>query len=159
MKFILRFLLLIFALSVLSSCLSRNEGMVSSPEVTATTVKSKIVIQPWPGTGPTYKVGDILDFQIKNISSETIKFDRNFGVKILQKGGTDWIPVKNGEGYPEVENILHPDNINPGGLSLFVFPKLDSLQTQTIIRIEINGYVENDPTNIVTTYVDVLYNP
>lgn len=122
-------------------------------------MNSKILLEPNPGMPQVHKNGDTLVFLIRNLSSSTISFDQDFGVKIFQKEGTTWKTVENNWGYPEGENILPTTAVSRTGLALFVFPDLGDLKDSTNVRIIAIGHVKDKPDEQVGAYIDVLYNP
>lgn len=162
MRKIIVFLLLLLGVLVFSSCQSKsnsNSEKLPGIDIPLSEMNSKIRLEPDPGMPQVHKNGETLGFLIRNQSSSTISFGKDFGIKIFKKQGAAWILVENMNGYPEGANILPTTKESPVGLAFFVTPNLEGLNESTNVRIVVIGYVTNKSAEQVGGYIDVLYKP
>lgn len=115
-----------------------------------------IVPQAWN----TFKLGDVIDLQIVNISNKTLVFDKNFGSRIFLVEDGQWVEVKNTLASIGEDNILmKPPTNNQNGTNGYSV-KLDASEKtgKTEVRIYIFGK-SSDTEEIVGAYTDLILKP
>lgn len=156
------FFLLLFSVLSLSACTAKSTSTVENMpgiDIPIAELNTKVFMLNYPDNPSTYKNGDILNFQIKNRSTNTIVFDQNYGTKIFLRDGTEWKLIENLMGYPDAENLLPTNETYPPGFNIFVLPDVGDLKGSTTVRIVVIGHVKDRPAEQVGAYIDVKYIP
>lgn len=156
------YFLLLFSVLILSACTAKSTsaaGNMPGIDIPMAELNTKVVMLNYPDNPSTYRNGDILNFQIKNRTTNTIVFDQNYGAKIFLRDGIGWKIIENRMGYPDGGNLLPTNETYPPGLNIFVIPDVGDLQSNAIVRIVIIGHVKDNPPEQVGAYIDVQYTP
>jgi hypothetical protein len=106
----------------------------------------------------SHKNGELLTFQIINLSNVPVVFPENYGVKIFTKKDGAWIDVTNNS-YNAGDTFYLPTRDSyPLGDLVDTMPFIVGLASPITVRVIIIGHKENDNEQ-VGAYVDVTINP
>lgn len=102
--------------------------------------------------------GDLLGFDVVNLSGLAIDFPYDMGVRIFQNQEDGWTLIDNPFYYSEKPYTL-PSKKEHIQLPLVVSPYICDLTTPVTIRIAIQGQFADIPNSYVGAYIDIQLNP
>ena len=118
-----------------------------------------IKLRDTPELANSHKNNDTLDLQLINVSSQTIVFPDNFGLKVFTEDKGNWSEIQNNFYNAGATFTLPTEKLYPGGLFPTVMPNISGLSSPTTIRVIVVGHVENNDNDQVGAYIDVIITP
>ena len=106
----------------------------------------------------SYKNDDILLLDLENRSENAIIFPGDFNLRIYQKVGTKWIPVKNNLANPQGDWYLPKNQDWKASEELGLIPDITGLEKPTTIRIFAFGKIESTQEK-VGAYIELTLYP
>ena len=153
---------MLFSFLALASCVNKQKptaeplpGLLIKSE----SINTYIKLNDSPEMVNSYKNNDTLDLQIINLSDKSIVFPENFGVKVLAKDGEKWVEVQNNFYNSGGSFVLPTKKDYPLGLLVTVMPFIPNQSSQETLRVIIVGHVENNDSEQVGAYTDVVIKP
>jgi hypothetical protein len=153
--------LLAIIMLMLASCAGRTNA-ASKPlpgiDISADRVNTYIKLFDAPELQNSHKNGELLSFQIINLSSETIVFSENYGIKLFTNKDGNWVEISNNS-YNAGDTFYLPTRDSyPLGDLIDTAPYVVDLASPTTVRVIIVGHRENDNEQ-VGAYIDVTITP
>ncbi len=122
-------------------------------------INTFIKLRDTPELANSYKNNDTLDLQLINVSNQTIVFPDNFGLKVFIEDKGNWSEIQNNFYNAGATFTLPTEKLYPGGLFPTVMPNIPGLSSPTTIRVIAVGHVENNDSEQVGAYLDVVITP
>jgi hypothetical protein len=131
---------------ILCSCVSNStisENYVPTLDFPIEKMNSSFIITDPAINNNSYKNDDILLLDLYNRSVNAIIFPGDFNLRIYQKVGTKWVPVKNNLAFSQGDWFLPTNQDWKAGIGLDLIPDISGLDKPTTIRIFAFGKTES----------------
>jgi len=113
-----------------------------------------------PAAWNTFRLGDAISLQIINISTETLAFDKDFGIRIFIFKDDQWAETRNKLISVGFDNIIMkpPTNNKNETRGYSINPDIGEITSTALIRIYVFGKSSNK-NELLGAFVDVYLNP
>lgn len=152
-------MLIVLSLLIASCGLKNSSNDLPGVNVPVDNMNTEFILID-PGTGNSYRNGEMLFLGIKNKSDHSIIFPQDYGIKIFVHQGNDWEPVENIMQYPEGETQLSSTKNDPLSFTTTgIVPMIPNMKNSETIRVVMVGHPENDEKNQEGAFVDIKISP
>jgi hypothetical protein len=130
---------------ILCACVSSStisENYVPTLDFPIEKMNSSFIITDPVINNNSYKNDDILLLDLENRSENAIIFPGDFNLRIYQKVGAKWVPVKNNLAYPQGDWFLPTYQEWKAGKGLGLVPYIPGLEKPSTIRVFASGKTE-----------------
>ena len=122
-------------------------------------INTFIELKDTPELANSHKNNDTLTLQLINLSDKTVIFPDNYGLKVFSKEEGNWNEIQNNFYNSGGTFTLLTAKQDPAGLPAAVMPNIPGLSSPTTIRVIVVGDVENNNSEQVGAYLDVVITP
>lgn len=152
--------IILFALSIVACATTSSAKVESIPnaDVPVENINTYIKLYDVPNLMNSHKNGEDLTLQIVNLSKSNIVFPENYHAQIFMQKDGEWTEVQNNSYNSGNKFILPTKDAYPLGLLVSYLP-IASITEQTVIRVSIDGYLEENEQARVGAYLDIQLKP
>lgn len=144
---------------LVASCIKTEQNFeLPGIDVQLKNWNTSFVLVDDPMLSNSYRNGKDLTLRVKNLSTHSIVFQENFGVKVYYSDGQNWKIIQNNS-YNSGFLFLPTEKSSPLGLLVTVLPYVANLSSPIVIKIVILGYEENNNQELLGAYYDTTLIP
>jgi hypothetical protein len=144
--------LVLIAFSLISC--SGTAETIPNENIPAENINTYIKLYDAPELMNSHKNGDLLTLQIINLSKSIIVFPENYHAKIFKKESGKWLEVQNNAHNSGDKFFLPTKDSYPLG-DLVDFSPVTIASSPIVIRVSIDGYIEDNKEVRVGAYLDI----
>ena len=150
----------VFVMLILASCGNNPQAKpLPGINISSENINTFIKLRDTPVLANSHQNDDTLTLQLINVSDKTIIFSDNFGLKVFMEDKGTWTEIQNDFYNVGGTFTLPTEKLYPGGLLPAVSPYIPGLSSPTTVRVIIIGHIENNESEQVGAYLDVVINP